>query len=82
MYGLQCPGNRYDFPEKLIPLVIINFLKDKPLPIYGAGQKIHDWLYVGDHTRGTDLVIKKEQLVECYNIGGNNEWKNVHKRRR
>ncbi|BBM00393.1 dTDP-glucose 4,6-dehydratase [Microbulbifer sp. GL-2] len=83
-YGLQvttsnCSNNYgpYHFPEKLIPLVITNILQDKPLPIYGDGQQIRDWLYVEDHARGIDLVITKGQLGECYNIGGINEWANI-----
>ncbi|MCA0899295.1 dTDP-glucose 4,6-dehydratase [Microbulbifer agarilyticus] len=83
-YGLKvttsnCSNNYgpYHFPEKLIPLVITNILHDKPLPIYGDGQQIRDWLYVEDHARGIDLVIKKGQLGECYNIGGINEWANI-----
>ncbi|MBN8430663.1 dTDP-glucose 4,6-dehydratase [Microbulbifer salipaludis] len=83
-YGLKvttsnCSNNYgpYHFPEKLIPLVITNILHDKPLPIYGDGQQIRDWLYVEDHARGIDLVIKKGRLGECYNIGGINEWTNL-----
>ena len=83
-YGLKvttsnCSNNYgpYHFPEKLIPLVITNILHDKPLPIYGDGQQIRDWLYVEDHARGIDLVIKKGHLGECYNIGGINEWANI-----
>ncbi|MFI2812270.1 dTDP-glucose 4,6-dehydratase [Microbulbifer sp. JSM ZJ756] len=83
-YGLKvttsnCSNNYgpYHFPEKLIPLVITNILQDKPLPIYGDGQQIRDWLYVEDHARGIDLVIKNGQLGECYNIGGINEWANI-----
>ncbi|WP_444908815.1 dTDP-glucose 4,6-dehydratase [Microbulbifer sp. TRSA005] len=83
-YGLKvttsnCSNNYgpYHFPEKLIPLVITNILQDKPLPIYGDGQQIRDWLYVEDHARGIDLVIKKGHLGECYNIGGINEWANL-----
>ncbi|MFC6634832.1 dTDP-glucose 4,6-dehydratase [Microbulbifer taiwanensis] len=83
-YGLKvttsnCSNNYgpYHFPEKLIPLVITNILQDKPLPIYGDGQQIRDWLYVEDHARGIDLVIKKGRLGECYNIGGINEWANI-----
>ncbi|WP_043318825.1 dTDP-glucose 4,6-dehydratase [Microbulbifer sp. HZ11] len=83
-YGLKvttsnCSNNYgpYHFPEKLIPLVITNILQDKPLPIYGDGQQIRDWLYVEDHARGIDLVIRKGRLGECYNIGGINEWANI-----
>lgn len=83
-YGLQvstssCSNNYgpYQFPEKLIPLIIINILHGKPLPIYGDGLYVRDWLYVGDHCRGIDLIIRKGQVGEMYNIGGNNEWTNV-----
>ncbi|MFA0788940.1 dTDP-glucose 4,6-dehydratase [Microbulbifer echini] len=83
-YGLNvttsnCSNNYgpYHFPEKLIPLVITNVLQNKPLPIYGDGHQIRDWLYVVDHVHAIDLVIKKGQIGECYNIGGNNEWSNL-----
>ncbi len=83
-YGLQttisnCSNNYgpYQFPEKLIPLVVINILFDKPLPIYGDGSQIRDWLYVEDHCCGIDLVLKKGKVGENYNIGGHNEWKNI-----
>ncbi len=83
-YGLEvttsnCSNNYgpYHFPEKLIPLVLTNILFDKPLPIYGNGQQIRDWLYVTDHARGIDLVLNKGRLGECYNIGGINEWANI-----
>ncbi len=83
-YGLQvttsnCSNNYgpFHFPEKLIPLVITNILHDKPLPIYGDGQQIRDWLYVEDHARGIDLVLHKGQVGENYNIGGHNEWANI-----
>jgi len=65
------------FPEKLIPLCLLNILQGKPLPIYGDGQQIRDWLYVDDHSRGIDLIINKGRMGECYNIGGNNEWANI-----
>ena len=64
-------------PEKLIPLIITNILSDKPLPIYGDGQQIRDWLYVEDHARGIDLVLNKGKIGENYNIGGHNEWANI-----
>ena len=83
-YGLQvttsnCSNNYgpYQFPEKLIPLVIANILDGKPLPIYGDGQQIRDWLYVDDHNRGIDLIIRNGRIGETYNIGGNNEWTNI-----
>ncbi len=83
-YGLQvttsnCSNNYgpYHFPEKLIPLVMTHILHDKPLPIYGDGLQICDWLYVEDHCRGIELVLKKGRIGENYNIGGNNEWANI-----
>jgi dTDP-glucose 4,6-dehydratase len=83
-YGLpvvttNCSNNYgpYQFPEKLIPLVIINALEDKPLPIYGDGKNIRDWLHVEDHCRGIDAVLDKGRLGETYNIGGCNEWTNI-----
>ena len=83
-YGLNvttsnCSNNYgpYHFPEKLIPLVLTNILHDKPLPIYGDGNQIRDWLYVEDHARGIDQVLKNGRLGECYNIGGINEWANI-----
>ncbi len=83
-YGLNvttsnCSNNYgpYHFPEKLIPLVITHILHNKPLPIYGDGQQIRDWLYVTDHAYGIDLVINKGRVGENYNIGGNNEWANI-----
>ncbi len=83
-YGLpvtisNCSNNYgpYQFPEKLIPLVITNILQDKPLPVYGDGAQIRDWLYVTDHCRGIDLVINSDRTGECFNIGGVNEWKNM-----
>lgn len=83
-YGLQvttsnCSNNYgpYQFPEKLIPLMIVNALDGKPLPVYGDGSNIRDWLYVEDHVRGIDLVIKKGAVGETYNIGGNEEHANI-----
>jgi dTDP-glucose 4,6-dehydratase len=75
----NCSNNYgpYHFPEKLIPLIITNILFDKPLPVYGDGQQIRDWLYVEDHARGIDLVLNQGRLGENYNIGGNNEWANI-----
>lgn len=83
-YGLQvttsnCSNNYgpYHFPEKLIPLIITNILRERPLPVYGDGQQIRDWLYVTDHARGIDLVLRKGVVGESYNIGGINEWANI-----
>jgi dTDP-glucose 4,6-dehydratase len=83
-YGLNttisnCSNNYgpYQFPEKLIPLVIANCLDGKALPIYGDGQQIRDWLFVDDHNRGIDLILRDGQIDNTYNIGGNNEWANI-----
>ncbi len=83
-YGLptivtNCSNNYgpYHFPEKLIPLMCINILLGKPLPVYGDGQNIRDWLYVGDHCRALDVVINRGKTGDTYNIGGNNEVKNI-----
>lgn len=65
------------FPEKLIPLLIHNILHKKPLPVYGKGENIRDWLYVKDHARAIDLIFHKGKTGETYNIGGHNEWKNI-----
>lgn len=75
----NCSNNYgpYHFPEKLIPLVILNALQGKPLPIYGKGDQIRDWLYVEDHARALYAVITKGQVGETYNIGGYNEKKNI-----
>src|SRR5574344_397753 len=67
----------YHFPEKLIPLCLTHIIDSAPLPIYGDGRQIRDWLFVEDHCRGIDLVIKKGRLGESYNIGGINEWANI-----
>jgi dTDP-glucose 4,6-dehydratase len=83
-YGLQvttsnCSNNYgpFHFPEKLIPLIITNILHDKPLPVYGDGLQIRDWLYVEDHAKGIELVLNDGRVGENYNIGGNNEWANI-----
>lgn len=83
-YGLpftitNCSNNYgpYQFPEKLIPLMIVNALDAKALPIYGDGLNIRDWLYVDDHSHGIDLVLSGGKTGETYNIGGNNEWTNI-----
>ena len=75
----RCSNNYgpYQFPEKLIPLMITNALRDKPLPVYGDGLNIRDWLYVEDHCRALDLVFHNGVEGEVYNIGGNNEMKNI-----
>ncbi len=65
------------FPEKLIPLVFNNILKKKTIPVYGKGENIRDWLYVIDHARAIDIIFHKGRNGETYNIGGNNEWKNI-----
>lgn len=83
-YGLpvtisRCSNNYgpYHFPEKLIPLMIANALADKPLPVYGEGLNVRDWLYVEDHCKAIDLIIHKGRVGEVYNIGGHNEMKNI-----
>ncbi len=75
----NCSNNYgpYHFPEKLIPLVIVNCLEGKPLPIYGDGKQVRDWLFVEDHCRGIELILEKGRVGETYNIGGNNEWTNI-----
>ena len=75
----NCSNNYgpYQFPEKLIPLFINNIRNRKPLPVYGKGENIRDWLYVEDHARAIDLVFHKGKIAETYNIGGFNEWKNI-----
>ena len=83
-YGLpvtisRCSNNYgpYHFPEKLIPLMIVNALADKSLPVYGEGLNVRDWLYVEDHCRAIDLIIHKSRVGEVYNVGGHNEMKNI-----
>ena len=75
----RCSNNYgpYQFPEKLIPLMIVNALGDKQLPVYGDGLNVRDWLHVYDHCSAIDAVMQKGKPGEVYNIGGNNEWKNV-----
>ena len=75
----NCSNNYgpYQFPEKLIPLFINNIRKRKPLPVYGKGENVRDWLYVEDHARAIDLIFHKGKPAETYNIGGFNEWKNI-----
>ena len=83
-YGLpvvisNCSNNygSFQFPEKLIPLFINNIVNNKPLPIYGKGENVRDWLFVNDHARAIDVIFHKGKLNETYNIGGFNEWKNI-----
>ena len=83
-YGLpivlsNCSNNygAYQFPEKLIPLFINNIVHNKPLPVYGRGENVRDWLYVEDHCRAIDLIYHKGKDGESYNIGGFNEWRNI-----
>ncbi|NDY74535.1 dTDP-glucose 4,6-dehydratase [Desulfobacter hydrogenophilus] len=83
-FGLEttisnCSNNfgPFQFPEKLIPLMITNILAGKPIPVYGDGQQIRDWLYVDDHNQGVDLILKKGRSGQVYNIGGNNEQTNL-----
>jgi len=83
-YGLptlisRCSNNYgpYHFPEKLIPLMINNIINNKPLPVYGKGENIRDWLFVEDHARAIDAIFHKGKSGEVYNIGGNNEWRNI-----
>lgn len=75
----RCSNNygAYQFPEKLIPLLIRNTLQDKPIPVYGDGRQIRDWIYVLDHCRGIMTVLEKGKIGEIYNIGGNNEIMNI-----
>lgn len=83
-YGLpvtvsRCSNNYgpYQFPEKLIPLMIANALSDKPLPVYGEGLNVRDWLYVEDHCKAIDLILQRGRVGEVYNIGGHNEMRNI-----
>lgn len=83
-YGLpvkisNCSNNygSHHFPEKLIPLMINNILQSKPLPVYGKGENVRDWLFVEDHAAAIDLIYHKGKTGSTYNIGGNNEWKNI-----
>lgn len=83
-YGLptlisNCSNNygSYQFPEKLIPLFINNIRSNKPLPVYGRGENVRDWLYVEDHARAIDAIFHKGKIGDTYNIGGFNEWKNI-----
>ena len=83
-YGLpvkisNCSNNygTYQFPEKLIPLFINNIRHNKPLPVYGKGENVRDWLFVEDHARAIDLIFHEGKVGETYNIGGFNEWKNI-----
>ncbi len=75
----NCSNNYgpYQFPEKLIPLFINNIRHSRPLPVYGTGENVRDWLYVEDHARAIDLIFHRGKIAETYNIGGFNEWKNI-----
>ena len=75
----NCSNNYgpYQFPEKLIPLFVNNIRHRKPLPVYGKGENVRDWLYVEDHARAIDLIFHEGKVAETYNIGGFNEWKNI-----
>ena len=75
----NCSNNYgpYQFPEKLIPLFVNNIRQRKPLPVYGKGENVRDWLYVEDHARAIDLIFHAGKVAETYNIGGFNEWKNI-----
>lgn len=83
-YGLpvtisRCSNNYgpYQFPEKLIPLIIINALQNRPLPVYGTGRNVRDWLYVEDHCRAIETILRRGRIGEVYNIGGHNEMQNI-----
>ena len=75
----NCSNNygSFQFPEKLIPLFINNIIENKPLPVYGTGQNVRDWLFVEDHVKAIDIIFHKGKIGETYNIGGFNEWKNI-----
>ncbi|HEX5172496.1 MAG TPA: dTDP-glucose 4,6-dehydratase [Cyclobacteriaceae bacterium] len=75
----RCSNNYgpFQFPEKLIPLMINNIINSKPLPVYGQGENVRDWLYVEDHAKAIDSIFHKGTAGEVYNIGGNNEWRNI-----
>lgn len=77
---ISCCSNNYgpnQFPEKLIPLFLTNIREGKPLPVYGKGENIRDWLYVGDHAEAIDIIFHKGEPGQRYNIGGHNEWRNI-----
>ena len=76
----NCSNNYgpFHFPEKLIPLCIHNILNNKPLPVYGKGENVRDWLYVEDHVKAIDLIFHQGKIGETYNIGGHNEWTNIN----
>ncbi len=83
-YGMNCTISRcsnnygpYQFPEKLIPLMIANALEDKKLPVYGQGLNVRDWLYVEDHCSAIDIIVRKSEPGKVYNIGGHNEMRNI-----
>ena len=83
-YGLpvsvsRCSNNYgpYQFPEKLIPLMVINALNGMPLPVYGSGENVRDWLYVEDHCKAVDLIIHNGEAGTVYNVGGHNEMRNI-----
>ncbi len=75
----NCSNNYgpFHFPEKLIPLSINNIINNKPLPVYGKGENVRDWLYVEDHVRAIDLIFHKGKIGATYNVGGHNEWTNL-----
>ena len=75
----NCSNNYgpFHFPEKLIPLAIHNIINNKPIPVYGKGENVRDWLFVEDHVRAIDTIFHHGKIGETYNIGGHNEWKNI-----